>query len=370
MDKVSDQQKAYEEGSLVILSIGGKTWETQWTPSDFGLSQFPDFMRPGRKLLLPHVVLQKIESRAGHARHVLDGFSFDLGLPNTKAKYRWVHMDKLGLVLALLDECKDAYFAAVDELIARYDNEWTDNEGNKQPSLKELMRREVAEFHQSLKVSLKRPDLPDPWPGMQRYYIPKESIRDLYYFESYRLNMIFPSGMTAIKRYELKQADLAIVNRKEAEGMTQERLRQMEAEHRVRLNRIQAEEQARANQQMDSLVNSVVSQLRGKVVEVFQEITGRIRDGKTIATKNLDSIRAALNHVRQMDFLGSDQDFHARLNQINALIDSGRQFSTDAQAVRELNEALSGTIVFVNESNDRAMEEARQTFFGRRRITI
>jgi hypothetical protein len=353
-DKLSDEKRAFQEGALVVLTIGGKTWQTTVSPHDYGLERFPATHKPSHKLLLPEDAIHKIAYEEGYARRALDKFSFNFGLSNVRVKHRWVHMDKLGLVLATLDECKEAFFKAVDELIEKYDEH------------KETMRLQVAKEYQELKTVLNNPNLTDPWPGMQRLYPGKPEIRPVYYFEYTMINMTFPTGMSAIKRYELQQADLALLNRKKAEEMTQEELRRKEAEHRERLNRIMVEQQQIAVRRAEEFVEGVVVQLRGKVVEVFQNITERIREGKTIAKTNLESIRSALEEVRQLDFLGSDQDFHTQLNRVSTLIDSGRQFSSDSQATRELDAALNQTVDFINRTNDQALEQAKKMYFGRK----
>ena len=339
---------------MVVLAIGGKTWQTAVSPKDYGLDRFPSTHKPAHKLLLPEKAIHKIAYEEGYARRVLDRFSFNFGLSNVRVKHRWIHLDKLGLVLVSLDECKEAFFKAVDEMVEKYDE------------LKEEMRIEVEKDYQELKKVLDKPDLIDPWPGMQKLYPARSEIRPAYYFEYTVINMTFPSGMSAVKRYEVQQADLALLDRKKAEQMTQEELRRTEAEHRDRLSRIFEEQQRIAVRRTEEFVAGVVIQLRGKVVEVFQKITERIQGGKTIIRSNIDTIRSTLQEIRQLDFLGSDQNFHSQLNRIETLIDSGRRFDTDAQAIRELDAALKQTVDFVNQTNDAAVEQAKKSYFGRR----
>ena len=116
----------------------------------------------------------------------------------------------------------------------------------------------------------------------------------------------------------------------------------------------------------EQFVENAVKQLRGKVVEVFTQITNKIKDGKSIIKTNLETIRATLHDVRRMDFIGDDAAFHAQLDRVQQLIDSGREFRDDAAAVRELNAVLQGAVTHINQTDANAIQKAKQTYFGRR----
>lgn len=338
MSDLSREMKAFEEGALVVVSVGKKSWKMTLTPKDFGLEEFPKNFEPGRRRLLPDDALNRIDYLEGQARRAADKFAFNFGLQNTRVKHRWVQLSKLGLVLVTLDEIKANYFQAVSDLIEKYE-----------------------EHKNKMKA-----DFPDQWPFLEKAYIAKESIQDEYYFEFEVINMVFPSQMSAVKKFELQQADLAVLDREKAAAMTQQDLAKMRRDHQERLERILRQQQEMAVSRAEQFVENAVKQLRGKVVEVFQQITGKIKDGKSIIKTNLDTIRSTLHEVRQLDFIGDDAAFHAQLDRVQTLIDSGKEFRDDAAALRELDAALQGAVTHINTTDEAAVKKAKQTYFGRR----
>lgn len=337
-DNTNRETRAYEDGALVVVSIGKKSWKMTLTPADFGMTEFPKNFEPGRRRLLPDDALCKIDLLEGQARRAADKFAFNFGLQNTRVKHRWIQISKLGLVLVTLDELKASYLAAVEDLITRYEEH---------------------------KAKMKA-DFPDQWPFLEKAYIPKEAIAGEYYFEYEVINMVFPSQMSAVKKFELQQADLAVLDRKRAEEMTQSELLELRRQHQERLDRILQQQQKMAVDRAEQFVEGAVRQLRGKVVEVFTQITDKIKDGKSIIKTNLDTIKATLHEVRRMDFIGDDAAFHAQLDRVQTLIESGREFRDDAAALRELNAALQGAVTHINTTDAAAVQKAKQTYFGRR----
>lgn len=352
----SNETRTFQEGALVIVSIGKKSWSTQQTPEMYGLEKWPANYKPGRVLLLPEASLQKIDYLEGQARRSVDKFAFDFGLQDARAKQRWVHISKLGLVLVTLDQIKENFFQAVHELAEGYQ------------ALKASMQAQVEADWVMMKDSLNQPHLPNPWPKIEAQYIDANSIRQHYYFSFQAINMTFPSGMSAVKRYEVQQADLAILDRERAEKMTAQELARLQAEHRARLERVLKEQQEIAISQTQQFVDGVVGQLRGKIVETFTNIMDKVRDGKPLIAVNLTRIRETLNEVRQLDFIGSDQAFHEQLNRVEALLNSGKSFKTDAAAAEELNQVLSGTVQFIADTNAAALAEANKTYFSRKLV--
>lgn len=323
---------------MVMVSIGKKSWKTTLTPADFGLDKFPDNYDPGRRRLLPKEALDKIDFIEGQARRAVDKFSFSYGNLNSRVKFRWVHMSKFMLVNGVLNELKASFDVAVDELIANYEDH------------KKKMQA----------------DFPDQWAALQKAYIPVESIRGEYYFEVQVLNVVFPSQITAVKQFEIQQADLAILDRKKAEEMSQAELAAMRLRYQHELSRTINQAKDNAVRQSEQFVETVVRQLRGQVVNVFEQITDKIKGGKSIIKTNLDTIRATLHEVRQLDFIGNDAAFNEQLERVQALIDSGREFRDDSAAVKELNALLGATVNHINTTDAEAVANAKKTYFGRR----
>ena len=342
------EQRTYEDGALVFVSIGKKTWTTVQTPQMYGLEKWPKLNKPGRVLLLPEEALKKIDHLEDQARGVADAFRFDYGIEEGRSKLRWIHISKLGLVMTALDEIKEQFFAAVDELIANYE------------VYKEEIQATMAVEFATMKTQLNNPDLKDPWPDLSSQYIDVKAIRKHYYFT------VKPVQMTAVKQFEVTQADLAVLHRKRAEELTEAEMAHMRSQHAARLDRVLSETQAEAAKRADAFVEGVVTQLRGKVVEVFKGITDKIAEGKPLIASNLNRIRETLQEVRQMDFIRDDAAFHQQLASVEALINSGREFKDDKSATAELNRMLGDTVSFISSTNQSAIDGAKKTYFGRR----
>lgn len=334
----SKETKAFEEGVLVSVHIGKKSWKMSLTPADFGLTEFPKNFEPGRRRLLPEDALLKIDNIEGQARRAVDKFSFNYGNQNSRVKFRWVHMSKFMLVNGVLNELKANFEVAVDELVKNYE------------AHKEKMKT----------------DFPDQWAFLEKAYIPAEAIKNEYYFDVTVLNVVFPNQLTAVKQYEIQQADLAVLDREKATKMTEAELAAMRTRYQNELQRTISQAKENAIKQSEEFVDNVVKQLRGKVVEVFQQITAKIKDGKSIIKTNLDTIRSTLHEVRRLDFIGNDAEFHQQLERVQKLIDSGKEFRDDASSVKELNAALAGAVDYINKTDATALLEARKTYFGRK----
>src|SRR5271157_368807 len=108
----------FKDGVLMTLHVNKWTGARKLDPADLGLTadQVPDFMRLGRKLLIPEnerYVFIQIES---NARNALERESF--AFPASRA--RFVPRSRLLVIDAKLKEFKEAYTEAVLSLLERY----------------------------------------------------------------------------------------------------------------------------------------------------------------------------------------------------------------------------------------------------------
>jgi hypothetical protein len=333
------EQKAFQEGALVVLSIGKKSWMTKLTAEDLGLKpeELPKNWKPGRKLLLPEEALAKVDTLEGQSRRYLDSRSFSFGQKKTRVKYRFVHLDKLYDTLVTLENYREQYFKAVQGLITDYDK------------LKQQMATEY----------------PDQWPKLEKLYPKNDVIEQEYYFTIEPVEMTFPTGMTAMQRHQLAKIDR---NLKEAEAAKVENiaeLRRDAEQHRHNLARMEQEQRAAAQTRVEQFVEEAVKTLRGKVVETFQGIAEKIRDKKTVIKSNIDSMKEVIAYVRDMDFL-NDSAFHRQLDQVRTLLDTTTDFKDNAAATTALDQALKDTIEFVNKTTDEAAASAKKTYFARK----
>jgi hypothetical protein len=332
MDHPITESNIYNEGFILDISIGKEPWKTTLTPTDFGMEKFPDNFEPGRRKLLPDEVTDRIAYIEGRARRAARLFAFSFG--STKIKYSWIHISKLGAVMAELNKLKEEFFAEVDKLIANYE------------AHKELMKAQY----------------PEQWPYLERAYIPEAAIRENYYFEFRTLCVMFPDKMHALDKFEIQQADLAMLAREKSKHDHETLLSQTQIAYAERL-RAEVELQKRqAREQADRFVDEAVRTLRGKIVGVFSAITDKIKTGKPIIQSNLTSIRTVITDLRQMDFIGGDAEFNEHLEAVQQMLDSGMSFKDDASATQALEDILSQTVKHINNTTDTAIAQARQSF--------
>lgn len=336
--KLTDQE-IYANGVMVDVSIGKESWKQTLTPADFGLKEFPSNFEPGRRRLLPQSVLQEINFWEGRGRRAADAFAFEYGGESRgRTKLRWVPIGKAGLVVAALHEARENFFKAVQSLVDGYD---------------EHKKKMEADF-------------PDQWPALKTAYLPADQIEKAYYFTFRTLEMTFPNQMTAVQKFELDQADLAILDRERADKLNKEQLEALRQDYERRLQASIREQQERIVTEANQFVVTMTQTLRGKIVDVFAQITDKIKGGKTIIQTNLDTIRNTIQEIRQRsDVLGGDREFIAQLQRVQAIIDSPRSFKDDQMAIRELDAAMRSTVDYVKTTDTVAADRAK-TYFGRR----
>ena len=339
MPEVNKEMTAFQQGALVTISIGQKSWATTITPQDLGLAEFPANWKPGRKLLLPEEALQKISTIEGQARRYLDSRSFQYGRRKARVKFRFVEFRKLFDTILTLENYREQYFAAVKELKENY----------------EALQKQMET------------DFPDQWSALSKMYPPFEQVEkaEAYYFLIDQAEMAFPSGLSAMQRYELEKIDKHLKEAEEAKVANLEELRRQAEANRQRLHRIAEEARREAEARVEEFVEESIKSLRGEVVKVFQQITEKIRDKKSLIKPNIDSMRAAIDRVKDMDFL-DDVAFKQQLDQVKAVLDGTEQFKDNDAATAALNKVLGETISFVEKTTEAAVASAKKTYFARK----
>ena len=108
----------FKDGILMTLSVGKWSGGKKLSPDDLGLTpeQIPEFMKLGRKMLIPQEERNVFTQVEGNARNSLerDSFAFPVG------GARFVPRNRLLAVDAKLGEYKAAYQSAVDSFLDRY----------------------------------------------------------------------------------------------------------------------------------------------------------------------------------------------------------------------------------------------------------
>jgi hypothetical protein len=315
-------QTAFQDGYIVILNIGKKSWSTTLTPEMMGLKKFPDNWKPGRCVLLPAEHLSKIDHLEGVARRYLEKQSLTFG-KQSRTNFRFVRDEMIVETLIHLKELKTDYFGALEALIKA------------RPSLQEKMKT----------------DFPDQWNLLKGFYdIGDDFIRNQYYFNYASYEMTFPRNMEA-KNLE------KLLRRQKLEG-------RVTAEYRSKAEEVLKEESEKAKQTAQTFIDDTFRAIRGHAVKAFQEIGLSIQTGKDINKKHVDKIRGAIDYVRKMDFLG-DAEFNQHMSSVEKMLDGTVSFKDNAQAVQELDKILKKTVDFVNKTIDSSASSMTSSYFAR-----
>jgi len=111
-------KQLFKDGILVALNIGKWSAAKKLNPDDLGLSneQVPEFVRLGRKLLIPEEERNKFTQIENNARNALERNSFAFPVGNA----RFVPRQKILEVDAKLREYQTSYLGAMESFLDRY----------------------------------------------------------------------------------------------------------------------------------------------------------------------------------------------------------------------------------------------------------
>ena len=164
--------QAFKDGILISLSVGKWGGAKKLDASDLNLTpeQIPDFMRLGRKLLIPQEERNIFTQIENNARNVLerDSFPFPVGAARFVPRNRILQID------AALIGFREQYEAAIESFIDRY----------------QLIREEMLNRY------------PDYRDRLEPFYPPTHQIRRLFYFRW----TAFEIGETNIREGETAEA--------------------------------------------------------------------------------------------------------------------------------------------------------------------
>ena len=164
--------QAFKDGILISLSVGKWGGAKKLDASDLNLTpeQIPDFMRLGRKLLIPQEERNVFAQIENNARNVLerDSFAFPVG------QARFVPRNRILQIDAALIGFRVQYEAAIESFIDRY----------------QLIREEMLNRY------------PDYRERLEPFYPPTHQIRRLFYFRW----SAFEIGETNIREGETAEA--------------------------------------------------------------------------------------------------------------------------------------------------------------------
>jgi hypothetical protein len=329
-------QRTFQEGCIIILSIGKKSWSTKLTPDLLGLDALPpackgrwdllqeesDPENPEEQDLTKKDPAAKISSIEGKARNYLRKQSLSFG-NEARANFRFVRTDMMIDTLLSLQEFKKQYFDAVDELILAL------------PAIKE-----------NLKLNK-----PKQWEKLKDFYdVGSDFIKKQYYFVYESMAMAFPKALDSMDIEDL-------LRRQTIEGRVTD-------EYRAKAELVLREQSMQAKETAKGFVEDTIRAIRGQAVKAFQEIGAKIQKGDALNKKNIEKIREAVQYVKRMDFLG-DRDFVTHMSNVENMLDGTSTFKDNDQAVAELDKILKQTVAFVGSTTDSAVASMTESYFAR-----
>lgn len=310
----------FSQGVLSAVHISRISWMQRLTPQDYGLDELPKNQKAGHRILLEGPVVEELAKYEGATRYWLQKVSLRFPVE----LIRFVPKSKVGAVLAEFDVRKAGYSQLVEELIARY------------PQLQDAARERY----------------PDQWMKMAHAYPSVDKIRAGHSMKLEMFEYAFPRAFSSTKT----SLDQAAVDQ----------------EYRQKQERMVQQQQEQTRQTMTRFVDDTIRDLRGRVVERFQEVITNARNGQVVAGRTVNSLRMLLAEVREMDFVG-DRQFQAQLSAVEEQLAGadGRTFQDSASAMRALDSAMNNVIDYARNTTDGTVKSMTAGFMtGKRRLAL
>jgi hypothetical protein len=314
--------QAFQDGGLIILSIGKRSWNVSVDKQLLGITTVPDNVDLGKLKLLPPEPLKAIDQLEGSARRYLDSQSVTFGGQH-RANFRFVREALMLDTLIELNRYKTRYFEAIDAMLQQL------------PEHREAMRAKY----------------PDQWELVKHHHdVSIAKIRSCYYFNYESLAMSVPKTVEGIGVDELLRR--------------QNTRRAITEEYRREAQVVLAEQQQQARERVNEFVETTIRGFRSQVLTAFKQVSAKIKEGKPLIKTNIDTIHRVIDNVRALDFL-NDSAFQSKLDEVKALVDNSTNLKDNTAAIKELEGLLNGTVDFVNSTTEATVMAKTKSYFAR-----
>lgn len=267
-------QQLFRNGSLVHVRISRWTMAAELRNSDLfddlaTAPALPDFAVLGHKYLLPQKQRRRFTVLESRSRQLLrdNSFAFPIG------HLHFVAHQRLPKVLARLNECRDAYLKEVADFLEEY------------PRLQQEMLEKYPEHRTKL----------------EPYYPAAERLRERFGFTVSLVELALPR--------RLRELDPARIQaRLDAQsGLEREFRQSLQGQYDESL------------QQVRQFVQEAVAGSRRRIVETFETVGRRLRDGQVPTSAALDRIREFISSFREISFV-DDRLIQDRLAEVSDLV--------------------------------------------------
>jgi hypothetical protein len=232
----------------------------------------------GRKLLIPHEVIQGFRTVEGKARYIVESNSFKFPIGNA----RFIPKKKFAKVSESLKGCQQEYIALVDELISNY---------------AKYRAEMLPVYEEAAKIAFvqQKPT------GVLEFNLESEEAEKDAFVKDFmaRINSFYPTVESLRSRYSLTWEVYEIALPKMRKGADDQIADKIEKDEIAT-----AEYRAQTQQRIQAFVDEVVQTLRQETLTICSRIATNIKEGKVIKGRTLNSLQDFIEKFKDFNFVG------------------------------------------------------------------
>lgn len=284
----------FNDGLLLQMDVSYWRGMKPLRPEDVGLQsgQIADFMRLGRKRLVPKEEIEKFSSLAGRAHYIVDQRSFPFPL----GEIRFIPNRVLDSTVTQLQTLKVEWERCVADFLARYGD------------MRDSMLTRYPTYAKALE---------------ERYPSVGE-LTDRFEFSWTLFELAVPSDLSS-RTGEVPRTLLDLDGRQARRQAFGESLQRYRSEFQGRL---------------DGFLDQVASSLRAQVAETCKAVQERVERGDTINTASVRSVRGMIDRFRDLDFL-KDTAMEEDLRRLEASLPTSAEDLRDEAVLSAFGETLN-----------------------------
>lgn len=287
-------EKLFQDGYLVGVHVSKWSMSTALDKQDIKHDDpLPSIFKLGKKMLVRQEEFNKFNRLENKARRYLSLNSHDFPISDA----HFVPKKKIAIVLDTLNRFKTEFDALTDDFVKNADTH----------------KKNIIEDYPDLEV-----DLNDAWPQYDK-------LRQKFSFTISMFELQMPREFGEIDIQKLITQDKA------------------EAQIRQQLNASLQKHYQDSIVQLEQFVEKASKTLRWQVATLCNNIKWKIDRKEIISHKSIAALRQEIEHVRELNVF-EDGVIKEELDKLDAFVDPGVDYNSDADALNALNEAISQAI--------------------------
>lgn len=291
--------KVFSDGKLVNVHIGMWGMSHNLTKEDIKIDNvLPDEIKLGKKMLIKTAVYNKFKNLEQKIRNFLYKNSFEFPLVS---QAHFVPKTKYLDVYNKLTELRVEYLQMAQEFFDKYED----------------YKTEAIEYYKEHKDTVNV--------DLEKHYPSLEEVKKKFYMDIASFEICLPTNF----------ANVDIHTEIAREGAKQE----AQNEYSIEYNR----QMELHMEKINIFTQEVVSTLRNKIAAHCTVALNKINNKEIITDASIRTLMRHIQEFREMNFL-EDKSIEEELKKVEGLLDSGRDFSKDTDAIGLLQQKLT-TIV-------------------------